>query len=176
MSHGNGNKFKGNNEKKAARGRKNQFADFNQGNDQYAKIISIEGGRHLKVVPLDSIDNQPMMVLMKGVHHKKVWFKKDEIIVISDGEVKGRVNENEMRKIRTRFDIKDNDKDNSLIFGGDDMSDDDDDDDNKGENTKKTSGVCVAEQRKIDFDLEKIDNNESQDSDQSEEEIDIDAI
>ena len=127
---GNGNKFKGNKAKKGARGRKNVYADFDPNVDQYAKIISIEGGKHMNVLPLDSADGTTVHATIRGIHHKKVWFKKDDYVVITYNgniaEVMGKVNENDINRVRGQFDNTGDNKKDNIIFCDDEASDDTD--------------------------------------------------
>jgi hypothetical protein len=148
MSSANGNKFKGNKQKKEERGGK-RFANFDTRLDQYARIVNIDGGRHMTVLPLDSIDKKTISVIIPGRFHKRVWFKKDEIIIIANGEVRGKVTENEMNRIRAKFDKLEGDQNNSLIFG-DDVEDSDQDDEQLKEK------IAIPLQPKKDYDLNKI--------------------
>ncbi len=127
---GNGNKFKGNNAKKGAHGRKEVYAEFNPLTDQYARVVSIEGGKHINLMPLDSTDNKPITALIRGIHHKKVWFKKDDLVVITGignlVEIVGKVNDSDIKKIRSKFDKIDADKIGDPIFDdGENESNDD---------------------------------------------------
>lgn len=138
MPVGNGNNVKGNIVKKRARKKKATQAELDPDCDQYAKVISPEGGKHLRVMPLGSYDKKTVAVDIPGRFHKKVWFNKDDIIVITHAskdtsgrqkfEVKGRVGDGEVARIRTKFDRMDGDGTNALIFGDvDNLSDDEDD-------------------------------------------------
>jgi hypothetical protein len=124
----NGNLFKGNKKKKGGRKRKEEFADFNPLTDQYAKIIRLEGGKHMTVQPLNAPKGTTLQAIISGKHHKKVWFKKEEIIVISTTpgsnytEVVGRVKHSELKKVRAKFDELEDNEDN--VF---DMTDDESD-------------------------------------------------
>ena len=129
MLHGNGNKFKGTRGKK---GRVNAYADYDPQTDQYARIASIEGGKHMTVLPLNGAARLP--ALIRGIHHKKVWFKKDDIVVITvtSGmcEVKGKAQEQELGRVRMQFDKKSHDP----VFGDTgDLSGSDDEKDNTGD-------------------------------------------
>ncbi len=132
---GNGNKFKGNKAKKGGRGRKNVYAEFDSKTDQYAKVHSIEGGKHLKVIPLNSIDNKPIVALIRGIHHKRVWFKKDDLVVITGTatlmEVVGKVNEGDASKVRTKFDKLDGGKTDNIFIDENEFSDEELNDENK---------------------------------------------
>ena len=134
MLHGNGNKFKGTRGKK---GRVNAYADYDAQTDQYARVASIEGGKHMTVLPLNGAARLP--ALIRGIHHKKVWFKKDDIVVITvtSGmcEVKGKAQEQEIGRVRIQFDkSKSRDPvfgdagDLSELSGSDDEKQDDPDD------------------------------------------------
>lgn len=124
---GNGNKFKGNKAKKG-RGRKNVYAEFDSKTDQYARVQSIEGGKHLKVIPLNSIDNKPIVAMIRGIHHKRVWFKKDDLVVITGDanlmEVVGKVNEGDVSKLRTKFDKLEGGQTDTIFIDENDFSDD----------------------------------------------------
>lgn len=156
---GNGNKFKGNKAKKGGRGRKNVYAEFDSKTDQYARVYSIEGGKHLKVIPLNSADNKPIVALIRGIHHKKVWFKKDDLVVITGDsslmEVVGRVNEGDVSKIRTKFDKLDGGKTDAIFIDENDFSD------------QETEDNKIIPQPNRPFDLTEL---------KEEEEFDFDKI
>lgn len=127
----NGNIFKGNKKKKGRHSRKEEFAIFDEKTDQYAKVIGMQGGKHMTVQPA-SLNGETVHATISGKHHKKVWFKKDDYVVISITpnssyvEVVGRVHESELKKVRAMFDKSDGTKDSSYIFDGE-MSDSDED-------------------------------------------------
>src|SRR5579872_6350206 len=140
----NGNKFKGNKQKKGGRTRKEVYSDFDQKTDRYGKIVGLEGGKGISVLLLDSTDGKPVRAAIRGIHHKKVWFKKDDIVVVRGEEIWGKVNDNEVNRIRRQFDTIEGGKGDksSIIFRDvNDFNDDDDDeeDDKKVENPKQSS-------------------------------------
>lgn len=123
----NGNKFKGNKQKKGSRGRKDVYADFNQDTDHYGKILGLEGGKHASVSLLPN--GNTVRAMLRGIHHKKVWFKKDDLVIIRGdnnfAEVWGKVNDNESNQIRREFDKLEGKNNNSIVFNESDDSDDD---------------------------------------------------
>jgi translation initiation factor IF-1 len=146
MPVGNGNKFKGNKVKKSARGRKSGQANFDAATDQYACVVNIEGGKHVNVLLLDSVDKKSTPALIPGKFHRKVWFKKDDLVVVMGNgnlmEIKGMVSDSEIPRIRSKFDKLHGNNDRSLIFGNDDDNDDGSDEEETGHkvNTVKESG------------------------------------
>lgn len=118
----NGNKFKGNNTKKSFR-KKNPYSDFDEKTDEYAKILSLQGGKHLTAQLLDNAKDKIVNALIKGSHHRKIWYKKDELIILrSFGnlyEVQGKVSEDEIKTIQRRFDMLEGNADNSFTFDDD---------------------------------------------------------
>jgi hypothetical protein len=163
---GNGNKFKGNKQTKGVRNRKRMIADFNSGTDRYAKIVSLEGGRHAMVLPLDSTDNKPISVMIKGIHHKKIWFKRDDLVVIRDGEIEGRVNDTDRNKVQREFDKLDGDKSSHFIFQNDNEFSDDE---NSGEEESK-----VPAQPKRNFDISSLETKDNEEV--NPDDINIDEI
>jgi len=105
----NGNKFKGNQVKKTYRKRKDEYVyDFDEKNDKFGIVTSIAGGTHLIADILDENNNKKQVrAKIMGKHHKKVIFKKEDLIVINcDGnifEVRGRVNDDDISKIKKQF-------------------------------------------------------------------------
>lgn len=123
----NGNKFKGNKQKKGSRGRKDVYADFNPDTDHYGKILGLEGGKHASVSLLPN--GTTIRAMLRGIHHKKVWFKKDDLVIIRGdsnfAEVWGKVNDNESNQIRRDFDKLEGKNNSSMvIFNESDDSDD----------------------------------------------------
>lgn len=159
---GNGNKFKGNKAKKGGRGRKNVYAEFDSKTDQYARVHSIEGGKHLKVIPLNSVDNKPIVALIRGIHHKRVWFKKDDMVVITGDstlmEVVGKVNEGDISKVRTKFEKMEGGSTDLIFIDENEFSDEELNEDNK-----------IIPQPNRPFDLSELDKENS-------EELDFDNI
>lgn len=131
----NGNKFKGNKPKKSGRGRKEVYSDFNQSTDHYGKIVSLEGGKGVSVLLLDNTDGKPIHASIRGIHHKKVWFKKEDIVVIRGSEVWGKVSDSELNRVRRDFDRLEGKGDSSTIVFKD--ANELDDDSDEEENTKK---------------------------------------
>jgi len=124
----NGNKFKGNKQKKGSRGRKDVYADFNSDTDHYGKILGLEGGKHASVSLLPN--GNTIRAMLRGIHHKKVWFKKEDLVIIRGdsnfAEVWGKVNDNESNQIRREFDKLEGKNNSSMvIFNESDDSDDD---------------------------------------------------
>lgn len=139
MPQGNGNKFKGNKAKKGKK-RKNPYATFDEKFDQYAKVVNMQGGKHMTVQPLDNLNGCTVLAIIKGKHHRKVWYNKDELIVIRNigkrdnnkdlYEVQGKVQVQENSAVRNKFDKLQGDEDNNYIFADDDeISDSDSSDD-----------------------------------------------
>jgi len=150
---GNGNRFKGNQQKKTGRAKKNAIADFDKDNDMYVRVVSIEGGKHLSVLPLDSSDKKTIMAVIPGKFHKKVWFRKEDILIVTKSgnicEVKGKIDEGSLSKIKSQFEKMDSgNNSDSMVFGND--NDDSDDDEKKDDNTKSDSKTKKEEA--FDFD------------------------
>jgi hypothetical protein len=109
MPIGNGNRLKGNNQKKTARarGRKDVNVDFDKDTDQYAQVINMQGGKHMTVLPLGNKDKEYIRATIRGIHHKKVWFKVDDFVVIrTDGnlvEVQGKASEYDINMVKKEF-------------------------------------------------------------------------
>lgn len=141
MPNGNGNKFKGSNNKKG-RKKKNPIADFNAKLDEYGKIVTIQGGKHLSVQLADKKDNI-VHAIIKGSHHRKIWYKKDELVIIRSlgnlYEVQGKVATNEIKKIQHIFDkLEGNDKE-TFIFDDNNNIDSDNSDKLNGDNNDNNS-------------------------------------
>lgn len=106
---GNGNVFKGNNAKKAGRGRKrrDQNVECDEENEQYARVVSILGGKHVQVLPKGNAEKDTVQATIRGIHFKKVWFKPDDYVVIVniDGiyEIKGKVTEEDKKTLQSSF-------------------------------------------------------------------------
>jgi len=117
----NGNKFKGNKQKKGRRTRKEMFAKYDDSSDTYGKIIASQGGKHMSVLLLGDTDKKPVSASVRGIHHKKVYFKKDDIVVIRHSgnlcEIWGYVDESEIRRVRDDFNrFENNGNQSSIIF------------------------------------------------------------
>lgn len=154
MPGGNGNKFKGNKGKKGRR-RKNPYADFDPDVDRYGKVIELMGGSHVRVQPIDCEEKDAVQARIPGKFYKKIWFKKDDFVVITQisnnlSELKGKVSESDINKVRGKFDKMSNgDSSNVIRFAGEDYSDSDEDNEDI-EDSKKNSKKQIAPQRFID--------------------------
>ena len=126
----NGNKFKGNKVKKGARGRKSVQGECDPTTDQYARVVCMEGGNHMQVLSLNSPNKQTIRAKIKGIHHKKVWFKKDDYIVITvDGnvaEVQCKVLDTEIKRVRNEFEKMEGVRGDAIFDVNDFVSDDED--------------------------------------------------
>jgi len=117
----NGNKFKGNQVRKSKR--KDEYVyDFNIETDKYAIVSGIVGGNHLLADIFEGNNKKQVRARIMGIHYRKVFYKKDDIIVINcDGniyEVRGRVNENDIDNIKKQF-VKQTDNENTDDIGFD---------------------------------------------------------
>lgn len=116
----NGNKFKGNKQKKGRRTRKEMFAKYDDSSDSYGKILASQGGKHMSVLLLGDAEKKPIMATVRGIHHKKVYFKKDDLVVIRHSEnlyeIWGHVDESEVRRVRDEFNRFENDGNQSSII------------------------------------------------------------
>ena len=140
---GNGNKFKGNKQKKASRARKSAVVGLDESVDQYAVVDRLMGGNHIEVKTLK--DDKPVMVSIPGRFYKRVWFNKGDVVIISKiidnlFEIKGKVAENELLKLKSQFDKldKSNGDTRCLVRFGDEDDSDDDDDDQKDTKEEKS--------------------------------------
>lgn len=151
----NGNKFKGNKGKKGRR-RKNPYADFDEKTDQYAKVLSMQGGKHMTVQPLDNPNGETVSAIIKGSHHRKIWYRKDELIVIRTigqlVEVQGKVPMDEINSIRQKFDMLEGGDNCRLVFGDVDNVSDSDDDNGSGSGTR-SAGRQIPAQPIKDFSI-----------------------
>lgn len=103
MASKNGNLFKGNAQKKNFRGKKDEHVDFVAGEDQYAKVVAIEGGKIIRVATALGDQKQEVRAIISGKHFKKVWYKKDDIVVMRDGEIRGKVSDKDFSKARNEL-------------------------------------------------------------------------
>jgi hypothetical protein len=181
----NGNATKGNAQKKKGGGfgKKEIFSDFDPVTDYYAKIINMEGGKGVSVMPLKSIDQKPVHVNIRGIHHKKVWYRKDDLVVIRGIEIWGKVNESEHNLVKRGFDKLEGKGDGSNVIFENEEEDIDDMDDadiidkdmdkdkvnKKNTNVKPTAAATAA--ATISFGISATKKTEEDDDD-----IDIDAI
>jgi translation initiation factor IF-1 len=131
----NGNLFKGNTQKKkGGRARKEVYCDtFDSTTDHYGKVVNLEGGKGVSVLLLDSIDGKPVHVTIRGIHHKKVWFKKEDLVVVRGSELWGKVSDSEANRVRRNFDRLEGKGDSSSIIFRDTNELDDDDEDDEDE-------------------------------------------
>lgn len=141
----NGNKFKGNKNKKSFR-KKNPHPDFDENLDEYAKVISLQGGKHLTIQLLESKEKQ-VSAIIKGCHHRKIWYTKDELIIVRPldnlYEVQGKVPPDELKSVQILFDKLEGIHNNSFVF------DNNNPDENKGERKINANNIDEFE---FDFD------------------------
>jgi hypothetical protein len=152
MPQGNGNKVKGNNEKKVARNRKKQVIAYDESIHKFARVVSLDGGKHLKAIPQDSLDKTPLDYLISGKHHKRVWFRKDDIIVVADGEVLGKLDwcENiEINKIKHIFEKIDGGNTGIEFYNDDNYTSDEEENEND-DGTVKVMPQRIVEDINID--------------------------
>jgi hypothetical protein len=180
MSGKNGNAYKGNAQKKGCGGRpkKEVFSDFDSSTDRYGKIINLEGGKGASVLLLNSIDGKPIHVSIRGIHHKRVWFKKEDLVVIRGSELWGKVPEGDAKRIGRTFEqVQGKGDTNQIIFGDlpDDYSDYSDTETNSNPKiTTTTTASAPASDKKIVFG--KDDDENSEDIVDSDGNIDYDKI
>ncbi len=174
----NGNRFKGNTQKK---GKKNPFiTDFDANLDRYAQVVDKKGGTQVEVAPIDA-NGQKVYVRIPGKFYKKVWFNRGDIVVITKvtdnmEEIKGKAPEHELNKLKNQFDKMNldlGDVKNIVKFAESDDDSDESDDDDENDNKKKGKRVIkIPPQMNRNFD---IDIN-SEDSSKSNNGIDVDDI
>lgn len=130
MSKINGNMFKGNNQQKGRRRKKEVNAEFDPETDSYGKIVSGLGNCKMGVQLLNepSTAEKPVHASIRGIHKNKVYYKKGDLVVIRHNaniyEIWGMVSDHESRKIRDEFDRSDGKGDSSIItFGSNDDHD-----------------------------------------------------
>ena len=135
MFKGNGNALKGNNQKKIARKiRKDEKVEFDSELDQYARVVCIQGGKHVTVHPLGNAEKDYISANIRGIHHKKVWFKPDDFVVIRNienfVEIQGKVTDADMVNVKQTYEklFKKNDRDTDIGFDIGDNADKKDDD------------------------------------------------
>ncbi len=92
-NNGNLNKFKHRNKR-----RKNPNATFDANTDEYAFVVELCGDKHVSAQILDG-HHVIVKALIPGRFFKKVWFRKNDLLVITKldakrWEIKGRVDEN----------------------------------------------------------------------------------
>jgi len=152
---GNGNRLKGNAQKKANRSNKNTSIGFDDTVDQYALIERLVGGKHIEVKTLKN--NKIVMVIIPGRFYKRVWFNKGEIVIITQVaenmlEIKGKVREEDLQKIRYRFDKMDraNGDTRDMIQFGDYEDSDAEEVDENNEKTENKSNKFIPKDRNKD--------------------------
>lgn len=147
----NGNKFKGNNKKKGFR-KKNPYTDFDETIDEYAKVLSLQGGKHLTVQLLSDTKDKTVSAIIKGSHHRKIWYKKDELVIVrSMGnlyEVQGKISNDELKIIQQQFDKLEGNTNNTFTF-------DDDPLDMNNTDTRKIN-IDTIDKNTDDFDFDSI--------------------
>jgi hypothetical protein len=172
----NGNIFKGNKPKKGGRGKKEMYAEFNENTDQYGKIVSKQGGKHMSVLLLNDPSKTPVHATIRGIHHKRVYMNVDDFVIVRGNgnlyEIWGKVPDSDVSRVRRDFVMAEGDDSNkNFIFQRKNemlLDDDDIDDDNEKEHKEKPKGsILVPKQPDRNYKLDKIDNNER---------IDIDSI
>jgi translation initiation factor IF-1 len=147
----NGNKFKGNNAKKSFR-KKNPYIDFDEKLDEYGKVLSMQGGKHLTVQLLDNSKGKTVSAIIKGIHHRKIWYAKDELVIIRPlgnlYEVQGKVAEDDIKAIQRRFDKLEGNNNGLCVLNDDD---DDNDNDDDADNSQRLRKINVDNKDKSDM-------------------------
>lgn len=132
----NGNKLKGNAQRKGGRRRKEVYADFDPNTDKYGRVVNLLGGRNVSVLILNDLTKTPIQVSIRGIHYNRVWYKKDDLVIVRDNDTLwGKVPDEYYNKVKNDFDKFEGSSDAStLIFRNDDEigSDDEIDDDGVG--------------------------------------------
>jgi translation initiation factor IF-1 len=131
----NGNRTKGNKGKKNRR-RVNPNADIDDG-DRFGRIYKNEGQHVTVELPTENEDgNKLIKCRIPGKMWKKIWFNKGDLVVvagkISDNvhELKGKVSDSDVRKVKRMFESTDNNgEDIGVLIGGDENEDEQDHDD-----------------------------------------------
>jgi len=182
----NGNKFKGNKQKKGRRGRKEMFASYDEESDTYGKIVGSQGGKHLSVLLLGDAEQKPIMASVRGIHHKKVYFKKDDLVVVRHNgnlyEIWGYIDESEIRRVREDFNrFENNGNQSSIIFQDKNnlypSSDDDEEGDTIKENVSANSEHIVPQQKLPTYPISCSSSENSSDSEEtSSSDIDINTL
>jgi hypothetical protein len=133
----NGNKLKGNNQKKGVRGKKEVYAVFDENTDKYAKIIARQGGKHVSVIILGDQKKTPVQVMIRGIHHKKVYMMVNDIVIIRGTEVWGKVPDSDANRIKREFNKREGSEDTgNIIFQNENEINSDDEDENPKSRTK----------------------------------------
>ena len=96
---------------------------FDEKTDEYAKVLSLQGGKHLTAQLLDSSKDKIVSAVIKGSHHRKIWYTKDDYIIVRPFEnlyeVQGKVPDDYVKTIQNKFDKLDKKSNTSYIFEDD---------------------------------------------------------
>jgi translation initiation factor IF-1 len=146
---GNGNRFKGNKNKKW----KSFEVEIDTDEDYYAMVTEKTGSNRLRVLPVNNNEENTVSVIIPGRMIKKCWFNVGNVIVVTGNKengdiIKGRVLSKLDNKIKNMFSHTKNDADKEI----DDLFDFDRDFDKKQieeENDKEEDF-----EGEIDFDIE----------------------
>ena len=131
----NGNRTKGNSEKKNRR-RVDPYAEKEE-TDLIGRVYRNDG-QHITVeLPTENEDGEKLIKCrISGRMWKKIWFNKGDILVITHKfsekiyEIKGKVNDAELRDAKKLFQDMDNkDEDLGVLIGDEDLDDEQDHDD-----------------------------------------------
>jgi translation initiation factor IF-1 len=131
----NGNITKGNKGKKVRR-KTNQYAELENG-DRYGRVYKLCGGEHLNVeLPETNEDNETIITCrIPGRLYKKVWFKAGQFVVVGEKfsgkiyELKGKVLESELNKVKRLFENTTDADDIGVQIGGEEGELEEDHDD-----------------------------------------------
>lgn len=184
MGIGNGNKFKGNQQKKLNRAQKSANDEFNPEIDRYAKIASIDGGKHVTLKLCENNVKKLMPAIIRGIHHKKLWFNKDDMVVVRDNgnlnEIWRKVTQAEIHIVQKEFDKLDNENGssgNDIIFREPDANDTSESSDDESNNVDKHLRIAPQPTRKFVIDNDSDDDNDDTDGNiQNGKNIEIDDI
>lgn len=180
----NGNKFKGNKQKKGRRSRKEMFASYDEESDTYGKIIGSQGGKHLSVLLLGDAEQKPIMASVRGIHHKKVYFKKDDLVVVRHNgnlyEIWGHIDESEIRRVREDFNrFENNGNQSSIIFQDKNNiypSSDDDDEDGVTQSKVSVNSENIVPPQNLPTYPISCSSEDSIEADESSSDIDINKL
>lgn len=145
----NGNKFKG--KQRGRRARKQTHSDYNENTDSYGKVITGLGERRMSVLLLDDPSGQPVKATIRGIHINKVWYKKDDIVVIRYNgnlyEIQGFANEGEQRRVREEFNkLEGKTEKGEVIFRDPNASDSEESENDKNNEYEKNNNVIQVTQ------------------------------
>lgn len=179
----NGNISKGNKGKKARR-RIDPYAEYNDEEDRYGRVYTLSGSEHLEVELASPGDDGETIVTCRipGKFYKKIWFKKHDMVVVggkfSDKvyELKGKVRENEVNRVKRMFDGTDNNNEDMCVqIGGDeDECEEDADDMALGIKTRTTQASGVSRNAKSIS--EGFNGKDEDDGDSDSSSIDLDDL